>query len=201
MKKVVLISGLAKKLPDVIDADLIGVDHGASVIAQAGVSMKAAIGDFDSVDGNELKAIAEHAETIVKLVPQKDETDTEEAIKYALEQGYDEIVIYGALGGRIDHEMANIYLLMHRRYPIMYIDDKNRVRVLKNGQYQVGNEFTYLSFLALEESCISVNGVAYPMSHRIITLKDIFSISNEITSEVCDIDIHYGRVLMMETRD
>ena len=59
----------------------------------------------------------------------------------------------------------------------------------------------YLSFLALEESCISVNGVAYPMSHRIITLKDIFSISNEITSEVCDIDIHYGRVLMMETRD
>jgi thiamine pyrophosphokinase len=55
--------------------------------------------------------------------------------------------------------------------------------------------------LALEESCISVNGVAYPMNHRIITLKDIFSISNEITSEECSVDIHYGRVLMMETRD
>ena len=201
MKKVVLISGLAKKLPDVIEGDLIGVDHGASVIAQAGLKMKAAIGDFDSVDGNELKAIAQSAETMVKLVPQKDETDTEEAIKYALEQGYEEIVIYGALGGRIDHEMANMYLLMHRRYPIMFIDDHNRVRVLKRGQYQVGNEFTYLSFLALEESCISVNGVAYPMNHRIITLKDIFSISNEITGGNCEIDIHYGRVLVMETRD
>ena len=67
MKKVVLISGLAKKLPDVIDADLIGVDHGASVIAQAGVTMKAAIGDFDSVDGTELKAIAEHAVRMYNL--------------------------------------------------------------------------------------------------------------------------------------
>lgn len=201
MKKVILISGLTDKLPDVIDGDIIGVDHGASVIANAGLTMKAAIGDFDSVDGMELKAIAEHAETIVKLVPQKDETDTEEAIKYALEQGYEQIVIYGALGGRIDHEMANMYLLMHRRYPIMFIDDHNRVRILKQGQYQVPNEFTYLSFLALEESCISVNGVAYPMNHRIITLKDIFSISNEITADVCEVVIHYGRVLMMETRD
>lgn len=201
MKKVILISGLAKKLPDVLDSDLIGIDHGASVIASAKVKMKAAIGDFDSVDGTELKAIAEYAENLVKLTPQKDETDTEEAIKYAMEQGYDEIVIYDALGGRIDHEMANMYLLMHRRYPIMFINDYNRVRVLKQGQYQVDNTYTYLSFLALEESCISVNGVAYPMNHRIITLKDIFSISNEIVTDNCEVTIHYGRVLMMETRD
>ena len=201
MKKVVLISGLAKKLPNVIDSDLIGVDHGASVIAQANLRMKAAIGDFDSVNEAELKVIEEYTDTLVKMKPQKDETDTEEAIKYAIGQGYEEIEIYGALGGRIDHEMANMYLLMHRRYPIYFTNDTNRVRVLKQGQYKVNNEYTYLSFLALEESCISVNGVAYPMNHCIITLKDIFSISNEITAEVCDIVIHYGRVLMMETRD
>ena len=108
MPGVILISGLAERVYTKEGYDIIGVDHGAYICALQGVEMKAAIGDFDSVSKTQVIQIQQMAERMEQLPSHKDETDTEEAVLYALAHGYDDIWVYGALGGRLDHELANL---------------------------------------------------------------------------------------------
>lgn len=201
MRGVVLISGLAQDVYYKAGYDVIGVDHGALICAQQGIRMKAAIGDFDSVTKEEYQQIQTMTDRIERLPAHKNETDTEEAVQYALAHGYDDILIYGALGGRLDHELANLYLLMHRDYPITLLNEHNRIQLLKPGTYQIQKEYTYLSFLALEDSQISETGVAYPLTKRNLTPSDIFGVSNEIIAAYATITVHKGRVLMIEASD
>lgn len=201
MKGVILVSGLATYVYHKEGYDVIGVDHGAFICAKENVYMKAAIGDFDSVNYEQLDKIEEMADVVEKLPTHKNETDTEQAILYAMEQGYEDIIICGALGGRMDHELANLYLMMYRDYPITIVNENNRMRVLKVGKYRIQKEYTYLSILPIESSCISECGVAYPLEKRTITCENIYTISNEIIDEFATITIHEGKIILIESND
>lgn len=200
MSGVILIAGMAKKPYLKAGYDVIGVDHGAFVCLQHGVNMSVAIGDFDSVSTEEYEKLSKNCE-LLKLAAHKNESDTEVAISYALKHGYDSIIVYGGLGGRLDHEMANINLMMHRNLPIILMDDHNRMQVLQEGSYQIKKEYTYLSFLPIEDSCISEEGVAYPLDHQQLNKQDIYGISNEIIDTSATITIHNGKMLMIESND
>lgn len=200
MSKVVLIAGMCQQVPVWKEYDYIGIDHGAQCCMEQGVSMVCAVGDFDSVSADEKRQIEELV-YVLPLPEQKNETDTEVAVSYALQQGYEEVVLYGGLGGRLDHELANLYLLMNRDLPLILMNEQNRIRILHPGTYHVKKEYPYLSFLALEDSCISEEGVAYPLTKRNITKQDIYPISNEIIEEEALITLHKGRVFMIEASD
>ena len=191
---------MAQHVPAIADCVYVGIDHGALTALQSKLPLLCAIGDFDSVTPQE-KAYIEAHTTIAQLPAHKDETDTEIALFYALEHGYDEIILYGGLGGRMDHTMANMYLLMHRELPLVLMDEHHYIQVLKQGTYQIPKRFQYLSFLALEKTCISETGVAYPLAKKWLTPSDIFPISNEITGTCATITIHEGRVLMIQCED
>lgn len=200
MPGVVLIAGMAEK-PYVKEGyDCIGIDRGAFICMQHAIAMRCAIGDFDSVSIPEFKQLQNYT-SIHKLPEHKDETDSEAAILYAIELGYDDIYLYGATGGRMDHELANIRLMTQRDYPLTLVNDENRLRVLKAGTYRIRKEYTYLSFLPMEDACISEENVAYPLDHREMKVCDIYGISNEILTEYADITIHYGSFLMIESKD
>lgn len=200
MKACMLVAGMSKCVPYFEDMDYIGIDRGALCCLQQGISMVCAIGDFDSVTSEELKQI-KHLTDVLQLPAHKNETDSEAGILYALDHSYDRIILYGALGGRLDHELANLYLLLYR-YPSLELrDEHHSVKVLCEGDYQIEKEFKYLSFLALEPSCISECGVAYPLDHQHIDHKDIYTISNEIIDQYAQITIHEGRVLMIACED
>lgn len=195
-----LIAGLAKQIPYRNDCEYIGIDRGALIAIRQGIPLKCAIGDFDSVSEQERTEISNNC-PIVVLPSHKDETDTEQGIVYAQEQGYEELILYGGIGGRLDHTLANVYLLTNRELPFTLMDEHHEIKVLKKGIYQIPKRFTYLSFLALEDSVITETGVAYPLYERKLTTKDIYPISNEITDEYADVIIHYGRVLMIQCED
>lgn len=201
MPRVVLVCGHTTKVERLEGIDYIGVDHGAYVCAKNHIPMVYAIGDFDSVNEEEFACIKDASKTIEKLSTHKDETDTESAILYALKKGYDDILLYGGLGGRLDHEMANLYLLMHRDYPITMINDKNRIRVFHEGIHHCKKAYTYFSFLPLEKCCISLQGFAYPLDHRILSTNDICTISNEIIDKEAQVIVHKGRILVIESDD
>ena len=83
---------------------IICADSGYRYCALLGIKPDILIGDFDS--------LTDYAgENVIRHKKEKDETDTHLAVKLAFEKGYKKIVIYGALGGREDHALANIYLL------------------------------------------------------------------------------------------
>lgn len=200
MPKVVLVAGRAYQIPLIEHADYYGVDHGAICCMHQQIKMKKAIGDFDSITFDELEELKKNTK-VIQLPTHKDETDSEAAILIAMEDGYDEIILFGGLGGRIDHEMVNLHLMLYRDYPLTLMDENNTVKVLSKGTYEVEKTHRYLSFLPLEESCITEEGVAYPLDRRKLSLQDIYTTSNEIVNEKARIIIHYGKVLMMQCND
>lgn len=197
---VMLIAARAKCIPHLPDCDVIGIDRGAYLAIQAGFTLTCAIGDFDSVNETELMQIQAHC-PLFQLPTHKDETDSEKGIQYALDQGYRNIILYGGLGGRMDHTLANLYLLMHRYPSLILMDEHHLIRCLTKGVYQIPKYFTYLSFLALCDTVISESGVVYPLTQRKITPSDIYPISNEIQADFAQIEIHEGSVIMIQCED
>ncbi len=199
-EKVMLIAGMAHHIPQMEDCDYIGIDRGAWIAMQENITLKCAIGDFDSISEKEKNRIESHY-PIMQLPQHKDETDTEQALLYAMEQGYKEIILYGGLGGRMDHTLANLHLLMHRDLPLVLMDEHHEIRKLKKGNYTIIPKFKYLSFLALEKTIITEKKVAYPLQKRLISQKDIYTISNEILNDYAEIIIHEGSVLIIQCED
>lgn len=194
-----LVSPLAKQIPRLAGYAYAGVDAGALRCMEQGISMAFALGDFDS-DETALAKI--RAQTECYILPcKKNETDMESAVAKAKEQGYAPIVLYGVLQGRFDHTMANLHLLLYRDASLQLMDENNHVQVLGKGRYRLLPTYRYLSFLALEDSCISEQGVAYPLHRQPLSPRDIYPISNEIIEAFAVIEVHAGRVLCIQSND
>ena len=94
--------------------DLIVAADGGTAHARAlGLAPHVIIGDLDSLEPGLRAELAEAGTQFLAHPPAKDETDLELALLYAVQQGAEEILILGALGGRIDQTVANLLLLAH----------------------------------------------------------------------------------------
>lgn len=106
MAKAVIIAALPCKLAVELAADdlVIACDKGYERAKAAGLSPDVIIGDFDSL------GFVPSGENVIKLPVRKDDTDTGYAIKFAIERGFSDISVYGALGGLTDHTFAAVQL-------------------------------------------------------------------------------------------
>lgn len=156
------------------------------------------IGDFDTLD----RALIEDKKNI-RYPAEKDDTDTMLAIKYALERGYKEISIYGALGGRIDHTIANIQSLMfiqsHGGRGTIY-GDTEILTVIENSSaiFPRRNGF-YFSVFSLSDKSegVTIKGVKYPLSDATLTSDFPLGVSNKITADFCDLEVKSGVLLII----
>lgn len=138
---------------------LIGVDRGSYRLAKAGYIMNHAFGDFDSVSDDELELIDQQTQTLHRYQSEKDDTDLQLALLYVMEhyQAYDEIEVYGALGGgRVDHLLANIWLAVEPRFEnlierLHFIEPQHHVRFYHSGKHTLINQLQakYLSIISL----------------------------------------------------
>lgn len=198
--RVVLVAKMATTLPS--QGDYLGIDYGAYLLARAGKRMVLAIGDFDSVNVEQLNLIKEMSDEVIVLPREKDESDTESAIRSAREHQYEHIELWGAMQGRADHFLSNILLLYHGNEDIELTDEHNRVRVLKEGVHTVAkDQFTYLSLLVLQAAKVSIEGVKYPLYQRRIVPGSTFTVSNEIVADFATITVYYGKVIVIQSRD
>ena len=111
MKKCLIISGGDfSSLPVSIEYDYsIACDKGLEYATRLGITPDLIIGDFDSYEGN----IEKDAPNVSIYPSEKDDSDTMLAIKYALSHGYTHLYIICALGGRMDHTIANIQSMLY----------------------------------------------------------------------------------------
>lgn len=96
---------------------IVCADGGIEFCFRAGMKPDLAVGDFDSASPSLVERARADGARIVEYPQEKDETDLDIALKLAYRAGVRRCYVYGALGGRIDHEMTNILLL--RRYACM----------------------------------------------------------------------------------
>ena len=205
MKKVALVATLANNL-DLSDYDIFyGVDKGAYYLASNRINMKYAIGDFDSVTNEQLVMIKEYSENIVTLNPIKDETDLEEALKLALKEGYTNIDIFGALGGRIDHIYANIILLSRyaNKAKIALIDENNYITCLNEPIDYVlyKDKYQYISLFTPSKAIVILKGFKYSSNELHLTNTDIIGISNEIINNKAIISLVEGMAILIKSND
>ena len=185
------------------------VDFGLRFFYDAQIAPDLAVGDFDSADADVLRHFKDR-EGIewVRLVPEKDDTDTEAAVRRVIAKGYGQIHILGATGSRLDHALGNIGLLglgLEAGIEMFLADPHNRVRMIeepitisKKGQF--GN---YVSLLPVSEKVFGVTllGMKYPLNNHTLTQFNSLGISNEIIEERAEIRIKGGTLLVLETRD
>lgn len=95
---------------------LIAADGGALLCSRWDLLPRMVVGDLDSLGVERAEDLGRAGVQVIAYPADKDESDTELAVRTALEAGADEIVLVAALGGeRIDHELANILLVADPR--------------------------------------------------------------------------------------
>ena len=182
---------------------IIGVDRGAFWLISNNIIPDIAIGDFDSVTASELQIIKKKAKRVDKYSKKKDFTDMELAVEYAITLRPKEVVIYGAIGNRIDHTMGNIHLLERLQGIGVIRDRNNEVRII-SGHTTVRKKprYPYVSLLPITETIeISLTGFVYNASHALIRRGQTLGISNELRQNEGVIEIHEGKAFVIQSRD
>ena len=90
---------------------LIGVDGAADFFESEGIKADVLLGDFDTADESNVRAQEKKGARIIRLETKKNLTDTEAALRLALDEGASGIILLGAIGSRMDHTLSNISLL------------------------------------------------------------------------------------------
>lgn len=91
---------------------IIAADKGLKFCYEEKIFPNYILGDYDSIRPEILEWYRSQSDVPVVTYPtEKDDTDTAIALKKALEIGSDKIYLLGALGGRMDHAVANIQIL------------------------------------------------------------------------------------------
>ena len=182
---------------------VIGVDRGAYWLIVNKITPDIAIGDFDSVSLQELKEIKKRVKTIKKYPPEKDATDMELAVDHAVSLHPKEVIIYGAIGTRVDHTMGNIHLLERLHEAGVIRDSNNEVRII-SGRTTVKKDarYLYISFLSITETVeVTLSGFFYDVTRTSIRRGQTLGISNEICEDEATINIHSGKALVIWSRD
>lgn len=207
MKRFVIIAGgelPENEVTDIHDEDMvICADRGYGYALKRGIKPHILIGDFDSYDLPE-DAVPEDVE-VLRSVPEKDDTDTLMAVRTAIDRGAKNIVIYGALGGRLDHTIANIQTLIyiHGQGCIGEIRSAvNTAMILGTGEHHLENRpGWYLSIFAVtaETFIEELSGVKYPLSGYTMTPSFPIGVSNEITGSQAILKISGGLALVIRS--
>lgn len=206
---------------DFIDgADLVvAADIGGKLLLDLGVpgdTPTILIGDMDSIDEADLadfKDLKKNGEDVevIKVSPEKDATDTELAFDIALKKGADEIIILGALGGRMDHSLANLSLLIRaksengkrrKKVEAKIIDEYQEITLLDAGvknriEGGVGDTVSLMSLSGDAEGVIT-NDLKYPLSDAILEQFSPLGVSNVISG--ADPWVLYKRGLLLLVR-
>lgn len=207
IKIAVIAGGSFDCLPE--PADLyVGVDAGSLRLLEASLPLDWAIGDFDSVTPEELGRIREMAERFLQAPAEKDDTDLELALKEIF-KAYPQaqVRIYGALGGRMDHMMANLFLaaepdLAAFMEQIELVDCQNVVRFRPAGQHRLSPiaGMKYISFMPSDQSRLTIRHAKYPLDASNYFFKKCYS-SNEFIDRDIDIQLDQGYVVLIYSKD
>ncbi|MCM0598726.1 thiamine diphosphokinase [Periweissella fabalis] len=192
-----------------IPGDWLGVDRGAIRLLEHGITPLIAIGDFDSINNDEKNLINQQLRDIRIARPEKDDTDTQLALTIAMDEfDAQEIYIYGATGGRIDHFLANVWTVTESRFRniverVHMIDNGNSLRFYLPGEHAIVREAgkKYLAFMNLTPvTNLTLIDELYPLTNWSSVAPKAWT-SNEFTADVNHFKFESGIMLVIQCRD
>ena len=207
MNKCVIVGGVkinnTAQIKEYIDESdfVIACDSGITSCKELGITPNLIVGDFDSHEKPDTEI-----ETIT-LPTAKDDTDTMFAAKEAVNRGFGEVVLLGAVGDRIDHTLANVYILSYLQnegVKGLIVDDFSEMLIIgKNGQNtgKISDIYGYFSLICLEGKVegVTIKNAKFPLENGIITPNHQYATSNEVLpGEVAEVSIEKGSTLLVK---
>ena len=187
------------------DDYVICADGGTRHALALGLKPHLVIGDMDSINKDQWQNF-EKSGVSVELFPQdKNETDLELAIHRALELDAEEVIILGALGGRLDQTLGNIALLATPpgNSRSIRIDDGVEEIFFCRDQAQVhGRNGDIVSLIPWGNPVYGVETIDLRWSLRSETLfpDQTRGISNEMMENNASVKIESGLLLLVHRR-
>ncbi len=179
---------------------IICADHGVDHCLKMGLEPNIALGDFDSAecDVSQLKT--------VRFPRRKDFTDSELAVRYALDEGYSDIIMIAFSGTRLDHTIANIGLLSYinkRGGRGMIADEHNEIYLLSGECTLRGKRGDIVSVIPIgaDSEGIFTEGLEYPLSGESLHWGECRGVSNVMTGGICTVKSEGGEALVIKSRD
>ena len=158
------------------------------------------VGDFDSHENPQLDT-----ETIV-LPREKDDTDTVYAMKAALERGFDNFLLIGVVGGRLDHTLGNISMLLYldaHGCKGTIIDDYSEMEIVSSAPAYIEDTYEFFSLLNITGCAkgIVIQNAKYPLDDGDITCEYQYGVSNEVLpGKTAVVSVREGKLLLIKDR-
>lgn len=183
---------------------LVAVDGGLRHLLSVHQIPDLLIGDLDSVPPEQIDSMASQAVEIQRFPVEKNETDLELALFEVARRGYKEIFLVGALGGRIDQTLANLFLLQMPELAavkVVVIDDSQELFVIRDRAEIKGQTGDTLSLLPLNENAKGVTtvGLRYPLVNESLYPERSRGISNEMLESEALVTLSKGILLCVHS--
>jgi thiamine pyrophosphokinase len=190
-------------------AELIVAANGGTIALERwGVVPHAIVGDLDSLGVDRAAEYAGQGVTVVPYSPEKDESDLELAIAYAVKTKADDIILLGIFGGeRFDHELANVLLIAadgYRGRRMRAIRGDVTVRALHGGEQlelagAAGDLVTLLAVRGDAEG-VRTHRLRYPLAGETLRFGAARGLSNLVVTAGASVACDRGVLLVIETR-
>lgn len=189
--------------------NIIAGDRGLEALYQLKIVPNHIVGDFDSVSPKILEFYKNQSQIIFHTYhPEKDNTDTDIALKLAISLKSSEITIMGALGRRMDHAIANIHILkdaLETNIPCQILDEHNRIYLI-NKEITLEKNRVYGKYISLipltsEVKDLTLTGFKYPLNNYDLPIGTSLGVSNEIVENIAQIKMKKGILIVIESKD
>lgn len=186
---------------------VIAADGGSGHCQTLGIIPDVLIGDLDSTPQDLIREWQNAGVLVIRHPPQKDQTDLELALLHAQAEGASEIIVYGAVGGRLDMTFGNMLLLAHPELTssIKLICSGEEVQVLRPGESLVlnGEPGDIVSLLSLQpgKSSITTKGLEYPLNNENLGFGFTRGVSNQLAANKAVIQLESGLLAVIHTRN
>ncbi len=180
---------------------VVACDRGYEHARRAGIRPDLLVGDFDSS-----AADVEEGVEILRFPPEKDDTDTLLAVRMALARGCRELTLVCALGGRLDHLLANVQTLVfaaEQGCAARICSPDTEILALREGSLRLPRREGFsLSVFAADGLCrgVCLRGAKYPLEDAELRPGFPLGVSNEWAAPEAELSVREGTLLIVEAR-
>lgn len=209
MKAVIFANGTIDNSDSAISGNdlIIAADGGTQHCLSLGITPDVVIGDLDSLTTDNINELQIADVEIIRYPAKKDQTDLELALKLAIDRGADEIVVFGAMGGRWDMSIANILLPAEQNLSnatIRIIDGHHEIMLLRAGKEMIfhGKKGDIFSLIPLGRDALGITtiGLEYPLKDDLLRLGSSRGISNLFIENSATVSLKQGLLLCVHIR-
>ena len=210
MKVCIALNGIVNdynKTKEIIEKEnydyIIGADGGCNHLNAMGIVPNYIIGELDSINKSLIEYYESKNVTFKKFPTHKDQTDSEICVHLAKTLNATKIDFIGALGGRIDHALANIgfmYYVFEMGIEPRILTSEEEIFIIHNDTKIIkGKKGDTISILALKKDVLGVTlkKLEYPLNNARVSYLSPLGISNVMLEDECEITVEDGYLLVI----